>query len=152
MGENSQASSSNAIQGLVTHMIAKIILMSQPNHPVKNFWFFPIPDGESIIFFLMTAFEIFPCLRTIMFLLAPFFITNKPNYFMSFVSLITLVSHSSCNYLKFFTNVVDKDNRKLVRHDTATKWLPEWSWVHILEIISSFIYPRVRSVFFATLI
>lgn len=117
--------------------------MSQPNHPFKKCISCPIPSGESIIFFLTTAFEIFPCLRTIMFLLALLFsVINKPNYFMSSISLITLVSPPYYNCLTFFTSVVPKrDHREWVRHDTITKLLPEPSWMQILEIISSFYVP-----------
>lgn len=104
MGENSRASPSNALQNLVTHVITKFFLMSQPNHSFKKFASFLIPSGESIIFFLTTAFEIFPSLRTIMFLLALLFsVINKPNYFMSSVSLITLVSPPYYNCLTFLT-------------------------------------------------
>ena len=127
--------------------------MSQPNHPFKNFASCPIPSGENTIFFLTTAFEIFPCLRTIMFLLALLSsVINKPNYFMSSVSLITLVSPPYYNCLTFFTSVVpERDHREWVRHDTIPKLLPEPSWMQILEITSSFIQPRARSVFFATM-
>lgn len=126
--------------------------MSQPNSPFGKFASFPIPNGESNTFLLTTAFEIFPCLRTTIFLLALLFsIINKPIFFSS-VSLVTLVSPPHYNRLTFSACVVPKrDHREWVRHDTCYYSIVltlEWSW---MRIISLFTHPRARSVVFATM-
>lgn len=95
MGENSQVSPSNAVQGLGTHAIAKIFLMSQPNHLVKIFLLFQSPMEKVLSSSLQQPLKSFHVWELSCFCLLLFPFINKPNYFMSSVSLITLASPSS---------------------------------------------------------